>query len=413
METGIAAATLEESAPRPGAPAFPAFAFAAALLIMFALGAFYSWSVFVRPLERALGAGRGEVSLAYSIATVGFTAGMLVGPRLFGRFGTPTLALAACLIAGSGLAITAWASTTALAILGFGGVFATANGVGYGLALEVAQRANPGRRGLAGGLAVAVFMAGSVVLAPAAAYGIERVGHAWTLTLMGAGVALVGAAAGRLLALSRLEVAPGAERGSAGGGRRRTFVLLWLGLLLGSTAGVMALGHAAAIVTSLGGGAAAAALGATLIAFGSGVGRLAGGWLSDKAPPPLIIAGAQALGAAALLLPLLRPEAHVGVAALALVGGSYGALVGAFPPTIAQLYGAERAARVYGRVFTAWGVAGLGGSYLAGLLFDVTGAYDAALVMAALTAVAAAAVAMLLPNPDRLSDRSSRDDASA
>jgi hypothetical protein len=56
----------------------PRLAVAAALLLNPVLGALYAWSVFVAPLEAALGAPRAEVSLVFSIAIVAFTAGMLL-----------------------------------------------------------------------------------------------------------------------------------------------------------------------------------------------------------------------------------------------------------------------------------------------------------------------------------------------
>ena len=40
-------------------------------------------------------------------------------------------------------------------------------------------------------------------------------------------------------------------------------------------------------------------------------------------------------------------------------------------------------ARIYGRVFTAWGAAGLLGPWLAGVLFDLSGDYRIALLVAA------------------------------
>ncbi len=397
-ETSAEAAAL---ASRPGA------ALAAALLVMFGLGAFYAWSVFVEPLERALGASRGEISLAYAAATVGFTLGMMAAPRLFGRVGAPALALAACAAAGSGLAIAGWASSAALVTLGFGGIFAVANGVGYGLALEVAQTALARRRGLASGLAVATYMAGSVAFAAAAAYGIERVGPGWTLSVIGAALAIAGIGAGRLLVLSRVALTVALP---SGGGNPRAFLLLWCGFLCGSATGVMALGHAAAIVASMGGGARAGAAGAVLIALGSGAGRLAGGWMTDAITAPWVIAAAQLAGAVALLAVVLDPTTSTALVTLFMVGGAYGALVGAFPPAIGDIYGVERAAAVYGRVFTAWAVAGLGGSYLGGVLFDLTGTYTIALALAAASAALSALFALALRRYS--SARSSKDGAS-
>jgi OFA family oxalate/formate antiporter-like MFS transporter len=64
------------------------------------------------------------------------------------------------------------------------------------------------------------------------------------------------------------------------------------------------------------------------------------------------------------------------------VGGAYGAIIVAYPVAIVDGFGSARSASVYGRVFTAWGVAGLSGPWLAGLLFDMSGGYDTAIQMA-------------------------------
>jgi OFA family oxalate/formate antiporter-like MFS transporter len=67
---------------------------------------------------------------------------------------------------------------------------------------------------------------------------------------------------------------------------------------------------------------------------------------------------------------------------------------------VSYYVGVMAAARVYGLVFTAWGLAGLVRPWLAGYFFDVSGSYSMALWLAALAALAgmlSMAVALLLP----------------
>jgi hypothetical protein len=52
---------------------------------------------------------------------------------------------------------------------------------------------------------------------------------------------------------------------------------------------------------------------------------------------------------------------------------------------------------MYGLVFTAWGLAGLGAPWLAGVLFDAGGGYGPALIIAAGAALASALAVGLLP----------------
>jgi OFA family oxalate/formate antiporter-like MFS transporter len=72
---------------------------------------------------------------------------------------------------------------------------------------------------------------------------------------------------------------------------------------------------------------------------------------------------------------------------LAVVGFSYGGIIAAYPAVIAKIFGAANSSRIYGRVFTAWGCAGIFAPWLAGILFDRTHSYQLALWMAALLGV--------------------------
>jgi cyanate permease len=107
---------------------------------MFSLGTFYAWSVFVQPLEEQFDASRSAVSLVFSLGTVAFTIGMLFGPRLLGRFSPGQAAAVALFVAALGLALSAslWSLTVVMA--GYGWLFGFANGLGYGLSLQVVNR---------------------------------------------------------------------------------------------------------------------------------------------------------------------------------------------------------------------------------------------------------------------------------
>ena len=89
---------------------------------------------------------------------------------------------------------------------------------------------------------------------------------------------------------------------------------------------------------------------------------------------------------------LRRRRILVGSAA-SIVGG----MAATYPAAVAIYFGVARTALVYGRVFTAWGVAGLVAPGIAGYLYDTTGGYTLALALAAGAALLSAIVAATLP----------------
>jgi len=81
---------------------------------------------------------------------------------------------------------------------------------------------------------------------------------------------------------------------------------------------------------------------------------------------------------------------------LSVIGFAYGGTIAAYPAAIAKLFGIKDSARIYGRVFTAWGCAGLLGPWFAGFLFDISRDYQLALIIAATFGLVSALAMVLL-----------------
>ena len=74
------------------------------------------------------------------------------------------------------------------------------------------------------------------------------------------------------------------------------------------------------------------------------------------------------IGATALLALAVLPEQTLVL--LGVVGFAYGGTIATYPAAIANLFPGEDGPRAYGRVFTAWGAAGLVAPWLAGQIYD-------------------------------------------
>ncbi len=362
----------------------PVPALAAAVLSTFALGSIHAFSVFVAPLEEALAAGRDSVSLAYGIALLALTAAVLVGPRWWRLAPPAAVAGLSLLAAAGGLALAGQPALWAL-YLGYGALFGFANGSGYGFALVVASHALPERRGIAMGAVTAAYALGAMAAAWPFTAANAAFGHDVTLALTAGLFVLLGLAATLLLHVSRLAIgwpATAAAPREGGVGGRET-ALLWAGFGAGGMAGLMVLGHAAEILRAHGGGAAAIAAGVMLATAANAAGGLVAGWLADRGQLRRLLLGLPMLAAASLVALTAIPGPAAAIALLALVELSYGGIIVLYPVAVTRMAGPALGPVVYGRVFTCWGVAGFAGPWLAGLLFEATGGYDAAFVMAA------------------------------
>jgi MFS family permease len=142
------------------------------------------------------------------------------------------------------------------------------------------------------------------------------------------------------------------------------------------------------------------ALGASLVAAGNGIGRLAGGWLADRVPARRLLSAMLLLSGSALWLILGVATPAAASVALFAMGVGYGAMAGGYPVVVSHLYGIANVSRVYGRVFTAWGLAGLAGPLLAGILFDQAHDYRLALLLGGAAAIGAGLVCTAIPARD-------------
>ena len=126
------------------------------------------------------------------------------------------------------------------------------------------------------------------------------------------------------------------------------------------------------------------------------VGSFAGGWLVDRLSQSKLLTGLPLMSAIALSVLSIVDSGFATLLCLGLVGLVYGAIIAAYPAVVAKLFGMTDGPRVYGRVFTAWGTAGLIAPWFAGYLFDYTGGYGVAITAAAAMSCASAVFAFVL-----------------
>lgn len=352
----------------------------AASTLCLVMGSIHAFSVFLEPLEAMHSASRGQVSLTYSFALISITLSVLFGPRIFGAAYAHWIFLAAGLVGGFGALIAAFAPSLPVVWIGYSLTFGLANGLAYGYGLQISAQVWPGREGFAMGVVTAAYALGAV-LAPR----VFEAGLAWGGFQMAMLILLAAqfVAAVISIALTRpcnVLFNPAATD-TASQSNLTSTLLLWLAYFGGVLAGLMVIGHATGVAQQWD-PAAAPWLAPAVIAACNMVGCLATGRMTDQVSPPVLLAGL-ALGTSVVLILLGLDASPFGVlASLGIIGFCYGGTISAYPAAITKQFGPQSGAKIFGQVFTAWGAAGLVGPWLAGRMFDVSGSYDTAILVA-------------------------------
>jgi OFA family oxalate/formate antiporter-like MFS transporter len=298
----------------------------------------------------------------------------------------------------------------------FGVIGGLGNGFGYATPIPVMAKWFPDKRGLAVGLAVGGYGAGSAIFGPLSqlklipAYGLPA-----TFQILGV-IFLVMTMIGALLlknppagykpegwapaptsksAATTYEFSPSEVLGTP------AFYLMWVAYALGCSAGLMVISQLVPFAKSVG-IAAAAITAMTMVvgACGSASGRILSGWMSDKLGRINVLRVMIAISMVAMPA-LYAAGNNVAMLYLAVfvVYWCYGTQLSVNGAATADFWGTKNAGINYGMLFTAFGVAGTIGPYIGGKLFDKYHNYQAAFYTAAALAAVALLCEMLAKRP--------------
>ena len=371
-----------------------------------ALGTLYAWSVFVAPLEKEFGWKRAETSNVFTIAVVVFALTFILAGRLQDKFGPFWVSLTGGILVSLGFFLCAFTHSLNYLYVCFGVIGGLGNGFGYATPIPVMAKWFPDKRGLAVGLAVGGYGAGSAIFGPLAnlklipAYGVHATfmilgGIFLVMTVFGAFLlhnppagykpagwtpAPAAKAAGTTYDFSPAEVL-----------HTPAFYFMWVAYALGCSAGLMVISQLVPFAKSVHiSSAELATMGLVVGAVGNASGRILSGWMSDTLGRLNVLRLMIAIPM--ISMPILY---HVGgnvtllYATVFVVYWCYGTQLSVNGATAADFWGTKNAGINYGMLFTAWGVAGIIGPRIAGVLFDKYKNYQMAFYWAAgLAAVA-------------------------
>ena len=368
------------------------------------LGSFYAWSVFVLPLEEEFGWAREQTSTTFSIGIFTMAVTFVLAGRLHATVGFRTLAAIGGILFSAGFFLASYTTSLTVLYVTYGLIAGAGNGIGYSIAIPVVSRWFPDRRGLAIGIAVGGYGAGSGIFGPIAdeflipgsgwqatfrIYGVVflliSIAGAWLLKPAPDGYAPEGWDPSQLKAAvtrATREITPSEMlRGSS-------FYFLFLAYFFGAIAGLGLISQLVPFGTEAG-ITSVALIGLIVGAIGNTAGRVLSGAMSDNLGRLNVLRLMVVVSAVAMrLLYLLGSTVVFFVIGVFAVYFCYGALLAVFAATSADFYGTKHLGVNYGLLFLAWGLAAVVGARLAGLVFDSFGNYQWAFFGAAVLSIA-------------------------
>ena len=369
----------------------------------FAYGIWYSYSVFLVALLGEFGWSRSLVAGAFSVFVL--VHGLAAAPLgwLGDRLGPRRLTLAGGLVLAAGLGLAGmvdrpWQLYLSFGVLGGIGVAAA----GWVPAVLLVQRWFPLRVGTALGITSAGIGAGILLMVPFAQWLIDRVG--WRRALQIIGVAALAWILPVTFWLVREPPAGATRAGRRTGGEpvpaavevtllaaaaTRAFWLLAAAQGFAAFVNQMLLVHQVAYLVDHGVPALVAASVVSVVGIASVVGKAGGGWVSDLIGREVTYTLGMALvvtSIGALGMQALQPGAAWAYVYGGLVGLGYAVTAPLMPAVISDLYRGRHFGAIFGALQTMNAVGGALGPWVAGRVFDATGSYRAAFLIAVVAA---------------------------
>lgn len=372
----------------------------AALGINLLLGMLYSWSLIQKALVSDLGWTNTGASLPYTICIAVFSVVMIIAGKAQDIYGPRPVSLIGGILLGTGLIASSVARNPAMMMVTFGVIGGTGIGFGFAAGTPCAMKwFGPEHKGIIAGVVVSGVGLSPVFIAPLTAAMLNAFGIQNTFMCLGL-LAFSGIVLLSLALRNPPDYHSPASRETLTGSviidftwremiRTGTFLLLWMSFLLSASAGLMLIGHLANIAAVQANWQAGFIL-VVILALFNALGRITGGYLSDT------------LGRTNALFIVFLIQAvnmfmfgwYQGIPSLmagsALAGLAYGAIFALFPAATADYFGLRNLGVNYGIVFTGFGVAGIAGPLMGGLVVDLTGDYTVSYLVSAVMLITGA-----------------------
>ena len=401
-----------------------------ALIVQLCLGSIYAWSFFQTALRDAAGAYVWPslyTQLPFAAGLASFALFMIFAGRWQDRVGPRKVATVGGILLGIGYISAFFVDMvtggdaflgTIYLVITYGIIGGAGIGFAYVCPIAALVKWFPDKKGTITGIAVAGFGAGALVFGYVEQFLLTLYSVPSTLNL-GMPMLILGIIYLVLVVLGA-QVLTNPPEGWLPAGytpptttadgrgkdimpgemiRSSTFWLLWLMFVFAATAGLMTLGNVKTAALAIDATADAVVL-VGVMSLLNAAGRIVWGATSDKIGREntmVLMFITLAVGMFAFAYMSTIAISWIAVMAIAsLIGFCFGGNFALFPSVTADFFGSKNVGKNYGVMFTAYGIAGITGAFVAGPIVDATGSYFMAFVVTGVLAIIAVLFTVVL-----------------
>ncbi len=397
-----------------------------AVMIQLALGAIYAWSVFTPQLTKA-GWTKVDTQIVFGLGLAFFAIVMVFAGKKLATWGPQKLSIISGIVLGAGYLLAGifagtnfWLVAILIGVVGGSGI-----GFGYVVPIAVGMRWFPDKKGMITGLAVAGFGFGAmgwVKLAGAWGHLIENIGLPNTWIAYGIAFAAMVIFGGLFMKMPPEGWSPegySAEDAAAAGDddeafessemlKTPQFYMIWMTFFFGASAGLMSIGLMklypmealqAAGLSTLEASAVAGTAMAVFFSLANGLGRIGWGTISDKlGRKTSIIIMSATQGIVVLAFTAMAGTPALLYLCATLIGFNFGGNFALFPAMTADTFGTKNVGNNYPFIFLSYGVGGIVGPIMGGMLGDM-GNFPLAFTICGIACLVGAALIATVKKP--------------
>ena len=365
----------------------------ASFIIMLCVGSIYAWSMIASELIKDHGFSAFQSQVIFACILAFFPVSMIFAGRLSKKISFRTIGYISGILFFAAYFIGGLSNGNFTVIfLGLGVLGGSATGFGYWVSLTAPVQWFPDKKGLITGIAAAGFGLGAIFMSKIAQtilangndvlHFLKIIGILYgVIIIVLSNLIFQVSSPGKATVTEAPEIKPLL--------RTVKFKKLFFGLFLGTFAGLMIIGslkiigeHSSISVRYL-------VLGISLYAVSNFLGRLIWGYLSDGLGANISIFLALLVQSVSIVLLILIPLTDISYLILAcFIGFGFGGNFVLFAKETAEYFGLEHLGLVYPYVFLGYAIAGIAGPMSGGLIYDLSGNFTYAILLASLMSLA-------------------------